>query len=151
MAVYINLTCLRLSRKIWILLCGKQYPGWCRMTEKGTFSHTAGTGNLREIERSSKSHTNQWAYTRRDKRHLEGHYRPQTIEIAKRFKFFKKSQVKSESATEFMAASRRLAKTCNFKQYLELAIRDQFVCGLQDSKCQKDFECCSVLQSWPQT
>ena len=33
-------------------------------------------------------------------RHLEGHYRPKTIEIAERFKFFKRSQQKSEKAAE---------------------------------------------------
>jgi len=38
-----------------------------------------------------------------------------------------------------------LAKTCNFKQYLELAIRDQFVCGLRDSKCQKELLCVADL------
>ena len=36
-------------------------------------------------------------------RHLEGHYRPKTIEIAEHFKFFKRRQQKSESAAEFMA------------------------------------------------
>ncbi|XP_065892767.1 uncharacterized protein [Dysidea avara] len=74
-------------------------------------------------------------------RHLEGHYCPKTIEITERFKFFKRSQQNSESAAEFMAQLRRLAKTCNFKQYLELAICDQFVCGLRDSKCQKELLC----------
>ena len=48
-------------------------------------------------------------------RHLEGQYHPQMIEIAKRFKFFKRSQAKSESATESIAALRRLAKTYSFK------------------------------------
>ena len=35
--------------------------------------------------------------------HLLSHYRPQTIEIAKNFKFFKHSQLKGESIAEFMA------------------------------------------------
>ena len=72
---------------------------------------------------------------------LIGHYRPQTIEIAERFKFFKRNQGNTESATEFVAELRRLAKTCNFGGYLETAIRDQFVCGLRDSKCQKELLC----------
>ena len=50
---------------------------------------------------------------------LLGHYRPQTIEIAERFKFFKRSQKKGESIAEFMAELRRLAKTCNFEDYLD--------------------------------
>ena len=40
-----------------------------------------------------------------------------------------------------MAQLQRLAKTYNFKQYLEFAIREQFVCGLRDSKCQKELLC----------
>ena len=67
--------------------------------------------------------------------HLVAHYRPKTIEIVK---FFKRSQKKGETAVDFIADLRRLAKTCNFRNYLETAIRDQFVCGLRDSKCQKE-------------
>ena len=72
---------------------------------------------------------------------LIGHYQPQTIEIAERFKFFKRNQGNTESATEFVAELRRLAKTCNFGGYLETAICDLFVCGLRDSKCQKELLC----------
>ena len=73
--------------------------------------------------------------------HLIGHFRPQTIEIAERFKFFKRNQREAESASEFMAELRSLAKTCNFGEYLESAIRDQFVCGLCDTKCQQELLC----------
>ena len=73
--------------------------------------------------------------------HLMGHYQSQTIKIVKQFKFFKRNQGKTESAMEFMAKLCRLAKTCNFGGYLETAIRDQFVCGLYDSKCQKELLC----------
>ena len=41
--------------------------------------------------------------------HLLGHYRPQTIEIAKRFKFFKRVQLKRENIADFVAELRRLA------------------------------------------
>ena len=69
---------------------------------------------------------------------LKAYYRPQTVEIAERFKFFKRTQGASERTVDFMAALRRLAKTCNFGQYLETALRDQFVCGLCDEKCQQE-------------
>ena len=62
--------------------------------------------------------------------YLLGHYRPQTIEIAERFKFFNRMHLKGESIAEFMAELWRLAKTCNFGDYLDTAIRDQFVCRL---------------------
>ena len=44
-----------------------------------------------------------------------------------------------------MAELRGLAKTCNFGDYLDTAIRDQFVCGLQDTKCQKELLCIADL------
>ena len=44
----------------------------------------------------------------------------------------------TERITDFMAELRCLAKTCNFGQYLETALRDQFVCGLRDEKCQQE-------------
>ena len=69
------------------------------------------------------------------------HYKPQTIEIAERFKLFKWHQLGGESTTEFMAELWRLAKTCNFGNYLESAIRDQFVCGLRDTKTQQELLC----------
>ena len=69
---------------------------------------------------------------------LQTHYRPQTVEIAEHFKFYKCTQGTSEGTADFMAALRCLAKTCNFGQYLETALCDQFVCGLRDEKCQQE-------------
>ena len=69
---------------------------------------------------------------------LQTYYRPQTVEIAERFKFFKRTQGVSEGTADFMAALRCHAKMCNFGQYLETALRDQFVCGLRDEKCQQE-------------
>ena len=70
---------------------------------------------------------------------LIGHYRPKTIEIAERFKFFKRTQRDNERIADFVAELRRLTKTCNFGNYLDTAIHDQFVCGLRDKKCQQQF------------
>ena len=41
---------------------------------------------------------------------LVGHYKPHTIEIAERFKFFKRMQKPSESVVVFMPELRKLAK-----------------------------------------
>ena len=49
--------------------------------------------------------------------------------------------MEAESASEFMAELRSLAKTCNFGEYLESAIRDNYVCGLRDTKCQQKLLC----------
>ena len=69
---------------------------------------------------------------------LTVHYRPQTIEIAERYKFFKRIQEDQERTTDSIAALRRLAKTCNFGGYLDTALCDQFVCGLNDRQCQRE-------------
>ena len=69
---------------------------------------------------------------------LVGHYKPQSIEIAEHFKFFKRMQKPSEPVVEFMLELRKLAKSCNFGEYLKSALRDQFMCGLKDTRCQKE-------------
>ena len=37
-----------------------------------------------------------------------------------------------------MSELRSLAKSCNFGAYLKTVLRDQFVCGLRDTKCQQE-------------
>ena len=69
---------------------------------------------------------------------LFAHYTPQTIEIAECFKFFKRMQKPPETVVEFMSELRALAKSCNFGKYLKITLRDQFVCGLKDGKCQQE-------------
>jgi len=71
---------------------------------------------------------------------LTRHFRHKTFEIAERLKFFKRSQREDESATDFIAELHTLAKS-NFAAYLETAIRDQFVCWLNDPKCQQELLC----------
>ena len=42
---------------------------------------------------------------------------------------------------DYMSELCGLAKTCKFAAYLETALRDQFVCGLGDVKCQQELLC----------
>lgn len=62
--------------------------------------------------------------------YLMGHYKPQTIKIAKRFKFFNQYQCDNESTANFIPELQQYAKMCNFDNYLETAMCDQFLCGL---------------------
>ena len=55
---------------------------------------------------------------------LVGHYKLQTIEIAEQFKFFKRMQKPLKPVVEFMSELRKLAKSCNFGEYLKTALRD---------------------------
>ena len=40
-----------------------------------------------------------------------------------------------------MSELRSLAKSCSFGNYLDTALRDQFVCGLQNQKIQQELLC----------
>ena len=70
--------------------------------------------------------------------HLKVHTRPETVEIAEQYKFFKRLQQPSESIIDYMGELRKLAKTCNFAGYLNTTLRDQFVCGLRDTHIHRE-------------
>ena len=50
-----------------------------------------------------------------------------------------------ETVADYVAELRRLSKTCNFGGYLDTALRDQLVCGLNDRKTQKELLCIKNL------
>lgn len=61
---------------------------------------------------------------------LSLHFKPKPILTAERFRFYKRQQKKDETVTEYLLALKELASTCEFGQFLNDALRDQFVCGL---------------------
>ena len=75
------------------------------------------------------------------------HYKKDTVEIAERFKFFKRVQQEKESVADYVPELRRLSEfeACNFGDYLEAACRDQFVCGLCKLATQKELLCIKDL------
>ena len=62
----------------------------------------------------------------------------ETVEIAERYKFFKRQQLLGETVIECMSGLKQLASTCKFAAYLDTALRDQFVCGMRDSRMQRE-------------
>ena len=70
----------------------------------------------------------------------------ETIEIAERYKFFKRLQQPGETVIEYMSGLKQLASTCNFAGYLDTALRDQFVCGIRDQRMQRDRTRSTVAQ-----
>ena len=72
-------------------------------------------------------------------------YKKDTVEIAERFKFFKRVQQEKESVADYIAELRKLSKTCNFGDYLDTALRDQLVCGLNELTTQKELLCIKDL------
>lgn len=72
---------------------------------------------------------------------LSEHFKPQHVEIAERYKFFKCLQQPGQTVHDYVALLRSKAKNCNFGAYLETALRDQLVCGLNNERCKQELLC----------
>ena len=68
---------------------------------------------------------------------LAAHFRPKPIIIAERFRFYKRAQQNGEKMADYLRELRRLAATCDFKEFLEEALRDRFVCGIKNEAVQR--------------
>lgn len=67
---------------------------------------------------------------------MKEHFEPQPLEIVENFKFHLRKQQDNEKVSEFMVALRRLSIHCHFGNYLETALRNQFVFGIRNVKIQ---------------
>ena len=65
------------------------------------------------------------------------HYEPKPLVIAQRFHFHRRNQTASESVSEYMAELHRLSTNCDFRDYLDQALRDRLVCGLRNEGIQR--------------
>ncbi|XP_067055925.1 uncharacterized protein [Acropora muricata] len=61
---------------------------------------------------------------------------PKPLEIAQSFHFGTRDQISGESVSDYLLALKRLAIHCNYGEYLNRALRDRFVCGLNNPKIQ---------------
>ncbi|XP_057369629.1 uncharacterized protein K02A2.6-like [Daphnia carinata] len=68
---------------------------------------------------------------------LREHLSPKPLVIAERFRFNNRVQKSDESASQFLAALRHLSRTCEFGPFLDDALRDRFVCGLQNESTKQ--------------
>ncbi|KAJ8022246.1 hypothetical protein HOLleu_37087 [Holothuria leucospilota] len=68
---------------------------------------------------------------------LKSHFCPVPPTVAERFKFYGRKQCSDETVTEYLAELKKLAKTCNFRGFLDEALRDSFIFGLKDENTQK--------------
>lgn len=68
---------------------------------------------------------------------LRKHFEPKRAVIAECYHFYKCDQSVGENITDFNAVLRKLATHCNFGVYLEEALRDRLVCGLQQETIQR--------------
>ena len=68
---------------------------------------------------------------------LTDHLKPQPLIIAERYKFYFRDQSENETITEYLAELRKLTLNCEFKDYLDQALKDHFVCGLQNNNIRR--------------
>ena len=64
---------------------------------------------------------------------LEELYKPRVVEIAECYKFHCRKQEVGETVQDFYTNLRKLATNCGFGSFMETAIRNQFVFGLECS------------------
>jgi len=65
------------------------------------------------------------------------HYEPKPLVISERFNFNRRQQTANESVADYVAELRRLSAHCEFGTFLDDALRNRFVCGLQSKAVQK--------------
>ena len=68
---------------------------------------------------------------------FRAHLDPKPIIIAERFKFHRRNQREGESIAQYIAELRKLSEHCNFREFLDQALRDRLVCGLTSEATQK--------------
>ena len=68
---------------------------------------------------------------------LQEHLSPNPLEIAERFRFYKRNQHEGESILSYVAELRKLATHRNFGGNLNEALRDRLVCGLRNMQSQR--------------
>ena len=65
------------------------------------------------------------------------HLKPKSLVIAERLKFHRRTQSEGEIVSHYVAELRKLAEGCDFKNYIEEALRDRLVCGIKNESIQR--------------
>ena len=68
---------------------------------------------------------------------LKDHYKPKRLEVAETYRFHRCVQEENESVSAYSARLRRYGSTCNFGEFLNRSLRDQFICGIRNSATRK--------------
>ena len=68
---------------------------------------------------------------------LIDHLKPQSIIIAEHYKFYCRDQLENETITNYLAELRKLTLNCDFKDFLDQALRDCFAGSLQNNSIQQ--------------
>ena len=63
---------------------------------------------------------------------MKQHFEPKRLVIARRFYFYRQDQAAEENVAGYMAELQRLVAPCDFRDFLNEALRDRLVCGLRN-------------------
>lgn len=67
----------------------------------------------------------------------KNHFNPAPLEIAEIYKFQSRLQQQGEPVRDYVTELRKLSTHCNFGEYLQKALRNQFVCGLRKADVKR--------------
>lgn len=70
---------------------------------------------------------------------LQQHFKPKRLEVAESYRFHRSCQEENENVSVYSARLRHLATTCNFGEFLNRSLRDQFVCGIRNPATRKNY------------
>ncbi|CAB4000179.1 Retrovirus-related Pol poly from transposon [Paramuricea clavata] len=68
---------------------------------------------------------------------LRTHYKPKRLVVAETYRFHRCIQEENENVSDYSARLRHYASTCDFGQFLNRSLRDQFICGIRNSATRK--------------
>ena len=61
---------------------------------------------------------------------LQQHFKPKRLEVAESYRFHCCFQEENETVSVYSTHLRHLASTCNFGEFLNRSLRDQFMCSI---------------------
>lgn len=68
---------------------------------------------------------------------LKQKFVPSTSVIVERYKFYNRKQEVNEKIVDYVSALKELTKLCKFENFLDQALRDRLVCGVQNISIQQ--------------
>ena len=71
---------------------------------------------------------------------LHTHLNPKPLTIVERFKFYRQMQREGESVAEYIVMLKELSTHCDFRTFLNDALRDCLVCRLYKKAIQKQVD-----------
>lgn len=68
---------------------------------------------------------------------LKQKFKPVTSIIVERFKFYNRKQSSGEKVSDYISVLKELSKSCKFNEFLDQALRDRLVCGVNNVNIQR--------------